>query len=701
VALDLTEQRISQLQAEEARMDIPALMIRIAEDPHLPTPPGLAFAVLEKASRADCELREIADMISLDSSLCCNLLRTVNSGLYGLPQKVTSIDRALVLLGYKAVRSLVLSLSLPTIQKQTQTTPKIRDYWKLSVAGAIVAREIAVKMRRSSPEDDLVAGLLRDVGIPILHQMAPEQYAAILGMPPEVLARQQCDLEEEKLGINHAEVAAFVLSKWHLPPEITEAVRFHHHPAKAEGQTELIQERARDLYFASLTAQLQLSASQPAVLCEVLQLARENYGMDEGDLLAFLDPLNQKVQEFASFLNVDIGSCEKYTKVVANATAELVKLTVEMSADNLRVREEKIQAERETAQVRAAMLSRDQRAADPKKTYALDSNTLYCVAGNSDWVTPSTPGTEPYKAPGLPDDVPAGFLSPPRHPGHLGLLGPFEVHSLLGRGGMGLVLKGHDNSLNRAVAIKVLAPQLAASSDARKRFAREARAAAAVRHEGVIAVYAVSEAMGLPYMVMEFVSGIALQDKVEEEGPLDFKLLFQVAIQIAEGLQAAHSSGLIHRDIKPANILLTNGVPKVKITDFGLARTVGDVSITQKGIVMGTPQYMAPEQACGQELDSRVDLFSLGSVLYMLATGIPPFDASSLIAVMRSVCEDTPRPIRELNPKIPKWFAEIVNRLHAKNPNDRFQHAVQVHGALVQHAKPLEPVSSPDILLPA
>jgi len=417
--------------------------------------------------------------------------------------------------------------------------------------------------------------------------------------------------------------------------------------------------------------------------------------------LAFLDPLNQKVQEFASFLNVDIGSCEKYTKVVANATAELVKLTVEMSADNLRVREEKIQAERETAQVRAAMLSRDQRAADPKKTYALDSNTLYCVAGNSDWVTPSTPGTEPYKAPGLPDDVPAGFLSPPRHPGHLGLLGPFEVHSLLGRGGMGLVLKGHDNSLNRAVAIKVLAPQLAASSDARKRFAREARAAAAVRHEGVIAVYAVSEAMGLPYMVMEFVSGIALQDKVEEEGPLDFKLLFQVAIQIAEGLQAAHSSGLIHRDIKPANILLTNGIPKVKITDFGLARTVGDVSITQKGIVMGTPQYMAPEQACGQELDSRVDLFSLGSVLYMLATGIPPFDAPSLIAVMRSVCEDTPRPIRELNPKIPRWFAEIVNRLQAKNPNDRFQHAVQVHGALVQHAKPLEPVSSPDILLPA
>jgi HD-like signal output (HDOD) protein len=692
------------IQAEEARMDIPALLTRIAEDPHLPTPPGLALSVLEKASRPDCELREIAEMISLDSSLCVKMLRTVNSALYGLPQKVTSIDRALLLLGYKAVRSLVLSLSLPAIQKQTQATGKIREYWKLSVAGAIVAREIAVKMRRSSPEDDLVAGLLRDLGIPILHQMVPDQYATILAKPLEMLAQQQCELEEEKLGINHAEVTAFVLSKWHLPPEITEAVRFHHHPKKAEGQNELIQERARDLYFASLVAQLQLSASQPAVLCEVLRLAREDYEMEQEDLLGFLDPLNEKIQEFATLLSLDIGSCEKYTKVVVNATEELVKLTVEMSADNLRVREEKNQAERETAQVRAAMNSHANyvtSAHDPKKTYAPGSGAANGDAEHSNGSESDSPKKDEfYKARGLPDDMPAGFLSPPHHRGQLGLLGSYEIHSFLGRGGMGLVLKGHDNSLDREVAIKVLAPQLAASNDARKRFAREARAAAAVRHERVVAVYAVSEAVGLPYMVMEFVSGQALQDKVEEDGPLDFKLLFQVAIQITEGLQAAHSCGLIHRDIKPANILLTAGIPKVKITDFGLARTVDDATITQNGIVMGTPQYMAPEQACGQELDSRADLFSLGSVLYTLATGIPPFDAASMVAVMRSVCEETPRPIRELNPKIPKWFTEIVDRLQAKNPGERYQHAVQVHGALIQHAKPLEPVSHAEIMLP-
>ena len=194
--------------------------------------------------------------------------------------------------------------------------------------------------------------------------------------------------------------------------------------------------------------------------------------------------------------------------------------------------------------------------------------------------------------------------------------------------------------------------------------------------------------------------GKCFQERIEEDGPLDFKLLFQVAIQIVEGLQAAHASGLIHRDIKPANIILTAGIPKVKITDFGLARTVDDASITQNGIVMGTPQYMAPEQASGQELDHRADLFSLGSVLYTLATGIPPFDAPSMVAVMCSVCEETPRPIRELNGKIPGWFVDIVNRLHAKNPGERYQYAAQVHGALLNHAKPLEPVSNADLLLP-
>lgn len=680
-------------------MDIPAFLARIAEDPRLPMPPGLALGVLERASRSDCRQCDIAELIRVDASLCGKLLRTVNSALYGLPQKVASIDRALALLGDKAFRSLVLSFSLPAVQRQTRPSPETRDYWKLSVAGAILAQAIAVRMGRAGPEEDLVAALLRDLGIPILQQMAPESYNTLLCKPIEVLAHHQCELEEETLGINHAEVAAIVLSKWHLPPEITEAVRYHHHPEKAAGQSEIIRQRARDLRFASLVAQLQISPTQPRVMCEVLWLAREEYGMDQAELRKFLEPINKQVQDFASFL--DPGPSDKYTSVVANATEELVKLTVEMSADNLRAREEKNQAERESAKIRASIKGRNSRRLETSKNHKITlAAPLHDPQDAGFSGEQSLLSENQFKPSGLPDDLPPGFLTPPKHYGHIGFLAEYEIIDVLGRGGMGLVLHGHDTSLDRKVAIKVLAPQLAVVEIARKRFAREARAAAAIHHERVVTIYAVSEAAGLPYMVMEFVSGRALQDMVEEDGPLDFKLLFQVAIQICEGLQAAHASGLIHRDIKPANILLTNGFPQVKITDFGLARAVDDVSITQKGIVMGTPQYMAPEQASGQNLDHRADLFSLGSVLYTLATGIPPFDAPSMGAVMRSVCEDTPRPIREMNPKIPHWFVEIIKRLHTKNPVDRYQHAGEVLGALLQHAKPLEPVSSPDFLLP-
>src|SRR5438270_9536756 len=164
-------------------MDIPAFLARIAEDPQLSMPPGLALRVLERASRSTCAPSDMAELIRQDASLCGKLLRTVNSALYGLPQKVSSIDQALVLLGDKASRSLALSFSLPAVQRQARPTSQMRDYWKLSVAGAILARDIAVRMGRVSPEEDLVAGLLRDLGIPILQQMAPESYTKLLSKP--------------------------------------------------------------------------------------------------------------------------------------------------------------------------------------------------------------------------------------------------------------------------------------------------------------------------------------------------------------------------------------------------------------------------------------------------------------------------------------------------------------------------------------
>ncbi|HEV8058641.1 MAG TPA: protein kinase, partial [Gemmataceae bacterium] len=228
------------------------------------------------------------------------------------------------------------------------------------------------------------------------------------------------------------------------------------------------------------------------------------------------------------------------------------------------------------------------------------------------------------------------------------------------------------------VAIKLIAPQLSTSRGARKRFAREARAAAAISHENVVQIYSVPEVEGIPYLVMEYVPGISLQQKLDRREPIDLKEILRIGQQTAAGLAAAHAQGLIHRDIKPPNILLEQGQDRVKITDFGLARMVDDASLTQSGVLAGTPQFMAPEQARGEAQDHRVDLFSLGSVLYTLCTGSPPFRANTTMAVLRQVSDQDPRPIRELNPRIPTWLCAIIAKLHEKDPIDRFQTAKSV-----------------------
>jgi serine/threonine protein kinase len=277
------------------------------------------------------------------------------------------------------------------------------------------------------------------------------------------------------------------------------------------------------------------------------------------------------------------------------------------------------------------------------------------------------------------------FLAPSRKPGSLGRLDHYEILEIVGHGGMGVVLKAFDDKLHRVAAIKVLAPHMAASGTARKRFVREAQAAAAVAHEHVVAIHAVEDVGPVPYLVMHYVAGISLEDRIKQGGPLELKEILRIGIQTAAGLAAAHAQGLVHRDVKPANILLENGVQRVKITDFGLARAVDDASLTQSGVIAGTPMYMSPEQARGEMVDHRSDLFSLGSVLYTLCTGHPPFRASNTMAVLRRVCEDTPRPVREINADIPDWLAAIIGRLHAKDPAQRFQSAAEVAELLSQH----------------
>jgi WD40 repeat protein len=300
-------------------------------------------------------------------------------------------------------------------------------------------------------------------------------------------------------------------------------------------------------------------------------------------------------------------------------------------------------------------------------------------------VPDETQGEPPQQA-----DEALTFLGPPGRPGSLGRLGHYEVIEMVGRGGMGLVLKAFDPTLQRVVAIKVVAAQLASNASARKRFVREAQAAAAVRNEHVIDIHAVEGDSERPFLVMEYVSGMSLQERLERTGPLAVKEVLRIGIQTAAGLAAAHAQGLVHRDVKPANILLENGVERVKLTDFGLARAVDDASLTQSGVVAGTPQYMAPEQARGEAVDHRADLFSLGSVLYALCAGHAPFRASGTLAVLKRVCEDTPRHIQEINPDVPDWLAAIIARLHAKGPAERFQSAAEVAEVLSKHLAHLQ-----------
>lgn len=283
------------------------------------------------------------------------------------------------------------------------------------------------------------------------------------------------------------------------------------------------------------------------------------------------------------------------------------------------------------------------------------------------------------------DGVSLPFLQPCETPGRIGKLGHYEIIEVVGQGGMGAVLRAFDTKLVRVVAVKVMAPELAANPTAVKRFLREAQSAAAVHHDHVVTIHGVEETHRPPYLVMQYVEGQTLQQKIEREGALELRQVLRIGSQMAAGLAAAHKHGLIHRDVKPGNILLENGVERVKITDFGLARAADDIEMTQPGMIAGTPQYMSPEQARGEAIDTRSDLFSLGSVLYTMCTGRPAFRAETTLGVLKRVCEDNPRPIREIQPQTPPWLEAIVGKLLAKDPEHRFQTAAEVAELLSQH----------------
>ena len=317
---------------------------------------------------------------------------------------------------------------------------------------------------------------------------------------------------------------------------------------------------------------------------------------------------------------------------------------------------------------------------------------------------------EPLSDQSAPPDAPSrglmvqqvlDHLAPTDDPQMMGRIGSYEVVGVVGSGGMGVVLKAFDKALDRCVAIKTLSPTLAASGSARKRFSREARAAAAVVHDNVSEIYGVAEANGLPYLVMPYVRGTSLQRRLDDSGPLTPAEVLRIGMQAAAGLAAAHAQGLVHRDIKPANILLSDGVERVRITDFGLARAADDASLTRTGVIAGTPQYMSPEQARGEAIDHRSDLFSLGSVMYAMCTGRPPFRAETSYGILRRITDSEPRSIREINLEIPIWLSAVIERLHAKSPDGRYQSAGEVAellGQCLAHVQQPDTQSLPESL---
>ena len=277
---------------------------------------------------------------------------------------------------------------------------------------------------------------------------------------------------------------------------------------------------------------------------------------------------------------------------------------------------------------------------------------------------------------------PAGYAPPARElvPGDV--FGGYRVERQLGMGGMGSVYLATDTRLGRQVAVKTMRPDAAADPDARERFVREARAAAAIDHENVVPVYAVGEYEGTPYLVMPLLKGESLDARLRSGAWPTLAEVCRLGREVAEGLAAAHAVGLVHRDVKPANVWI-GADGRAKLLDFGLARLArGGPALTRAGVMVGTPSYMAPEQAAGGAIDGRADLFSLGVMLYELTTRRKPFTGDSVLAVLTALAIHRPPPAHQTNPGVPAALSRLIDRLLAKAPAERPESAAEVCDAL-------------------
>lgn len=290
-----------------------------------------------------------------------------------------------------------------------------------------------------------------------------------------------------------------------------------------------------------------------------------------------------------------------------------------------------------------------------------------------------------------------GWLQPYQPPEadsqFLGILDGYPIVRVLGTGGMGIVLEGWDRELHRPVAIKVMHMHLAAIGVAKQRFVREARCAASIVHPNVVAIHRIHAEHMPPYFVMPLVAGESLQERLHRQGTIPVDQALRIVAQVADGLSAAEKQGLIHRDVKPANILVEMGTDRAVLTDFGLVRALDEATITHSGSIAGTPQYMSPEQAAGESLDARTDLYSLGAVLYAMLTGHPPFTDRSPLALVKKIAESQPKPVSHYDPTVPASVIVFLEWLMHKDRSQRPAHAADVARLATEiHANLINPM---------